>query len=158
MGSNLLKFDKPWTTEIASISTQPLFQNAVIRIEDPELVTRDYNIDTATWSYVGDPVVYPVGDEDGRARIIFPRAGVFSGGESQANATTINAVRIQVPHEVFRRIKRGLKVFVEECDENPSLIGRLFAITSDLQGSNSAARTFEASADVDAFIPEPDDG
>lgn len=147
------KFDKSWAQEIWEISTSPEFQNAVIRIEDPELVTRDYDFDTATWTYSGDGQVY-----SGRARIIFPRAGTFSGGESQANATTINAVRIQVPHEVTGGVKRGLKVFVDECEENPSLIGRLFAITSDLQGSTSAARTFEASADVDAILPGGDNG
>lgn len=138
-----------WADEIAEISELPEFQTAKIRIVDPNLITRDYNEDTATWTITGDGVIY-----DGRARVIPVRWGVHSGGESQANATTLSAMRVQIPRTGATdiRVNKGLKVFVDESPHNLSLVNRIFAVTSDLQGSSSASRTFECMADIDAAV------
>lgn len=142
-------FGKKWNDAISDVSTLPEFQTARIRIEDPSLLTKVYDIETATWVITGDAQVYPTGSEIGQARIIGVRWGVQSGGESQANATTITAVRIQVPQHAVGRIKRGLKVFVDEAPDNPTLKNFGFTITSDMQGSSAAARTFECALDLD---------
>lgn len=138
-----------WADEIAEISELPEFQTAKIRIVDPNLITRGYDQETATWTITGDGVIY-----NDRARIIPVRWGVQSGGESQANATTLSAMRVQIPRTLATdiRVNKGFKVFVDESPYNLSLVDRLFAVTSDLQGSNSASRTFECMADIDAAV------
>lgn len=138
-----------WADEIAEVSELPEFQTAKIRIVDPNLISRIYNEDTATWTITGDGVIY-----NDRARIIPVRWGVHSGGESQANATTLSAMRVQIPRTLATdiRVNKGFKVFVDESPYNLSLVDRLFAVTSDLQGSSSASRTFECMADVDASV------
>lgn len=141
-----------WADEIAEVSTQPRYQRAIIRIEDSSLLTQsDYDIETGEWTVEGDPVIYPVGDEDGRARIIGVRWGVQSGGESQANATTISAIRVQIPQHAVGRVKKGCKVFVESAP-NLVLSSYIFTVTSDMQGSSPAARTFECSLDIDVQV------
>lgn len=138
-----------WPDEIAEVSTQPQFQRAIIRILDPALLTEDdYDIDTGVWTTDGDAVIYPVGDEDGRARVIGVRWGVQSGGESQANATTLSAIRVQIPQRAVGRVKKGCKVFVESAP-NLVLESYIFTVTSDMQGSSAAARTFECALDID---------
>lgn len=133
-----------WADEIAEISTQPEFQSAQIRIGDPSILTsKTYDIETGKWTITGDPVVY-----EGQARIIGVRWGVQSGGESQANATTISAIRVQIPQHAVGRVKRGCKVFVESAP-NLVLSSYLFTVTSDMQGSSAASRTFECSLDID---------
>lgn len=136
-----------WADEVASVSTLPEFQRAVIRIEDRSLVTEDYDIETGEWTVVGDPVVY-----SGRARVIGVRWGVQSGGESQANATTLSAIRVQIPQHAVGRVKKGCKVYVESAP-NPVLQNYIFTVTSDMQGSSDAARTFECSLDIDVQVP-----
>lgn len=138
-----------WADEIAEISELPEFQRAQIRIVNPNLITRDYDEETAVWTITGGGVIY-----EGRARIIPVRWGVHSGGESQANATTLAAMRVQVPRTVSSdiRVNKGFKVFVDESPANLSLENRVFAVTSDLQGSSSASRTFECMADLDAAV------
>lgn len=144
-------FKTAWNDAIAEVSTREEFQTARIRIEDPSLLTQsDYDIETGEWTIVGDPVIYPVGDETGQARIIGVRWGVQSGGESQANATTISAIRVQVPQHAVGRVKKGCKVFVESAP-NTVLQGYVFTVTSDMQGSSDAARTFECALDIDSI-------
>lgn len=142
-----------WADEIAEESTKPEYQQAFIRIEDRSLLTQeDYDIETGEWTVVGDPVIYPVGDEDGRARVIGVRWGVQSGGESQANATTLSAIRVQIPQHAVGRVKKGCKVYVESAP-NTVLTNYIFTVTSDMQGSSDAARTFECSLDLDVQVP-----
>ena len=137
-----------WHDRIAGISTLPEYQRAVIRIEDRSLLTQeDYDIETGEWTVVGDPVVY-----SGRARVIGVRWGVQSGGESQANATTLSAIRVQIPQHAVGRVKKGCKVFVQSAP-NPVLQNYIFTVTSDMQGSSDAARTFECSLDIDVQVP-----
>lgn len=138
-----------WTDPIAEVSESPEFMTATIRIENPNLVTKDYDEDTNQWTIVGDPVIY-----DGRARVIPVRWGVQSGGESQANATTIAAIRVQIPRTAATdiRVNKGFKVFTEGVPNNLSLQNRMFTVSNDLQGSSSASRTFECAADVDAAV------
>lgn len=141
---------KPWFEQVADTSTRPEYQTAVIRIEDPSLVTSDYDIETGEYTDVGDPVIYPQTGEDGRARVIGVRWGVHTGGESQANSTSISAIRVQIPRGAVSRVKRGCKVYVESAP-NPVLQGYVFTVTSDMQGSSDAARTFECALDIDSI-------
>jgi len=137
-----------WSDEIAEITGSEEFQRARIRIEDSSLVTKVYDVETAQWEITGDPVIYPLAEENGQARIIGVRWGVQSGGESQANATTISAIRIQIPQHAVGRVKKGCKVFVESAP-NMVLTNYIFTVTSDMQGSSDATRTFECSLDGD---------
>jgi len=149
-----------WTAPIHAVSTQPRFQKSLIRIEDHSLINPgEYDVDTGTYTEpTGDPVVY-----EGQARLIGIRWGTFTGGESQANATTLSAIRVQIPKadETTVRVKRGCKIFVLESPNNPALNGLILTITSDLQGSSAAARTFEAALDADTTVVSsgvPQDG
>ena len=146
-------FKTAWNDAIAEVSTREEFQTARIRIEDPSLLVKGYDLETGKWTITGDAVVYPLADENGQARIIGVRWGVQSGGESQANATTISAIRIQVPQHVVGRVKRGLKVHVTSSPQNPTLTNFVFTVNSDMQGSAAAARTFECSLDLDYQVP-----
>lgn len=146
-----VSFAKPFYGIIADTSTRSEFQTARIRIEDPSLFTEsDYDIETGEWELSGNPVIYPVGTEDGRARIIGVRWGVQTGGESQANSTTISSIRVQLPRGGVDRVKRGCKVFVESAP-NPVLQGYVFTVTSDMQGASDAARTLECALDLDSI-------
>lgn len=136
-----------WSDRIAQVSTRPEFQRAQIRILDPSLLeNEDYDIETGQWSNQGDPLVY-----SGQARVIGVRWGVQSGGESQANATTISAIRVQIPQRAVGRVKKGCKVFVDSAP-NLVLSSYIFTVTSDMQGSSDAARTFECSLDIDSVV------
>ena len=153
------KFDTlTWNKRIAAKTGDRKYQVADIRIEDPSLLTEDYDVDTNTSTFSGESTIY-----EGQARIIGVRWGVQSGGESQANATTITAIRIQIPNPagfsedeanlgLFPRVNRGCKVFVTDSPENPVLTRYIFAITSDMQGSSAATRTFEAALDGDVSV------
>lgn len=144
-------FKTTWNDAIAEVSTREEYQTARIRIEDPSLLTQsDYDIETGQWTLEGNPLVYPLAGENGQARIIGVRWGVQSGGEAQANATTISAIRIQVPRGAVGRVKKGCKVFVQAAP-NPVLIGYVFTVSSDMQGASDAARTFECALDIDSI-------
>lgn len=137
-----------WHDAIAEISTRPEFQRAVIRIFDESAATlvTPYDIET------GIGPVYEGGDiYEGQARVIGVRWGVQSGGESQANATTISAIRVQIPQHAVGRVKKGCKVFVESAP-NLVLPSYIFTVTSDMQGSSPASRTFECSLDIDVQV------
>lgn len=146
----MLKFDTSWPQVIADISTRPEFQNATVRLEDPSLlVVGDYDIETGEQTVTGDPVIYR-----GRARIIGVRWGVESGGESQANAKTVKAIRIQFPYNSVGRVRKGFVLYVEDGGRNPNLENYLFTGASDIQGSASAARTVEFYVDSDVELPD----
>lgn len=140
-----------WTDAVRAISERPEFQTSVIRIEDPSLVTEgEYDPVTNTWGESsGDPVLY-----EGQARIIPVRDGSFTANDNQANPTTLVPIRVQIPRDASTdiRIRRGCKVFVVSAPDALHLTDRLFTISSDLQGSSAGARTFEAMADVDAYL------
>lgn len=145
------EFTDDWAEEIAEISTLPEFQTAVVRLIDPSTGNpASYNPDTGKWTAATNQIVY-----EGPARIIGVRWGVFSGGEAQANAQTISAIRVQFPRTkpdgttTFFRVKMGCKLFVTSAPRNPVLEELIFTVTSDVQGSSSAARTFEFSLDGD---------
>lgn len=135
-----------WSAEIAEESELPQYQTAEIRLVDTKKVTQVYNETTGKYVTLTDGIEY-----EGQARVIPVRWGVFSGGESQANATTLSAIRVQIPSTSGNiRVRKGWKVFVTQADRSPFLVGRIFAVTSDIQGSESASRTFQCEADGDA--------
>lgn len=149
----MISFSDDWAAEIAEESTKEEYQTARVRIEDPSQGTSEWDWTTATWTFTGDPVIYPLGDETGQARIIGVRWGVFTGGEAQANASTLKAIRLQLPYQAVGRVRKGFKVFVTSSPGNPTLENLVFTVTSDLQGATSAARTIEMALDGDVEIP-----
>lgn len=144
------KFTNDWASEIAEVTESPEFQTAQITITDDSLVTGgEYDPDTGETSPAeGDAVVY-----SGRARIIPINNGSFLRGDDQANATTITNIRVQVPYSLApERVRRGAKVFVDSAPYGPALIGRVFVVGNDLQGSSAASRTFDCHADEDVVV------
>lgn len=102
---------------------------------------------TDSWS------VIPVNDlvYSGQARFIPVRAGVWQGGEAQLNATTIRAVRFQLPRsETNIRIRAGAIVKIVTATFNKNLEGRTAKVDDDFQGSSAATRTFHATMDADS--------
>lgn len=88
---------------------------------------------------------------EGRARFIPVRAGVWQGGEAQLNATTIRAVRFQVPmDELPGRVYAGSIITFLTAPRNPNLVGRTAKVTDDFQGSMTASRTIHAMMDADS--------
>lgn len=137
-----------WSDEIAEVTESAEYQTAEIRIFDKSQATlvSEYDVDT------GLGPIYTGGDiYEGQARVIGVRWGVQSGGESQANATTISAIRVQIPQHAVGRVRKGCKVFVESAP-NMTLTNFIFTVTSDMQGSSAATRTFECSLDIDVQV------
>lgn len=88
---------------------------------------------------------------EGRARFIPVRAGVWQGGEAQANASTIRAVRFQIPHaNVSKRVNAGSIITIIKAKFNPSLNGRTAKSNDDFQGATAASRTIHATMDADS--------
>lgn len=133
-----------WTDEIAEITTSEEYQNATVTIYDGK-IELDYNFDKDTWSAPTVPPVY-----GGRARVKDIRWGVFSGGEGQANSKVVTAIRIQVPKNAVGKLPMGSTVIVTDNDDGLDIIGRLYRVNSDSQGSAQASRTFEAALDGDS--------
>lgn len=132
-----------WTDEIAEVSEQ--YQNAEVELLDPSLVTYGpFDPVTNKRTSTGDPLVW-----EGFARIIPPRWGVNRQGSDTGNASTQTSVLIQFPKKAFGRVKRGMKLTVVTCEDNPGLETMLFKVTSGLQGSNAASRTVEFAVDGD---------
>lgn len=146
----MFKFEESWTDEIAAETTKEEYQNCKITIFDPLDNRGVFDVDTNEWEYTGDLVPEYVG----RARIINVRWSVFSGGEAQANAFNISALRIQLPKNAISRVQKGWRVRVDEAPDNPALVKRLYAVSADPQGSASAGRTFEIALDSDAELKD----
>ncbi len=139
----MLKFDEDWPSEIAEISTLPEFQNAEVRITLP--TQGEYDVETGEWTDADPVVLY-----EGQARVIGVRWSVFYTGQTQGNSRTEKAIRFQIPYQGTDRVNTGAIVKVTSSPRNPVLLDYVFQITSDFQGSNSAARTFEAALSGDS--------
>jgi hypothetical protein len=161
-------FADTWDRRIASKTTDPRFQRSTVRFEDPSLLVPagEYDVETGEQEFTGDPVIY-----EGQARIIAINQASFNRNDDQANPTTLKAIRIQIPNGtdsegygedeyeedpyaggLLSRVKRGVKVYVIDNPRNPALNGLIFTISSDMQGSAAAARTFEAVLDLDVEV------
>lgn len=87
----------------------------------------------------------------GQARFIPIRSGVYQGGEAQLNATTIRAVRFQVPFAALPgRVHTGSIITITSAPYNPNLNGRTAKVNDDFQGSTTASRTINAMMDADS--------
>lgn len=138
-----------WTDEIASESEKQ--QNAdVTLVDDSLIVYGDYNPLTNQRPIVsGDPNVW-----SGKARIIPARWGVNRENDHTGNSMTVNSITVQIPKNAVGRMKRGIQLRVDACEDNPTLPGRLFTLTSDIQGGHAASRTFEFEMSGDAVVPD----
>lgn len=87
----------------------------------------------------------------GQARFIPVRASVWQGGEAQMNATTVRAVRFQVPRSARgTRFHAGAIVTITAAPFNANLEGRTAKVTDDFLGGTAATRTFHAMMDADS--------
>lgn len=87
----------------------------------------------------------------GQARFIPVRASVWQGGEAQLNATSIRAVRFQVPRSARgTRFHSGAIVTITAAPFNQNLEGRTAKVTDDFLGGTAATRTFHAMMDADS--------
>lgn len=137
-----------WAQAVADISTLAEFQNATIRIYDPTLISpNSYNIETGQFSQATENAVLYFG----RARGIDIRNPTQVGSGPLDNPSAIRWMCWQIPrggHDT--RIKPGCIIEVTDGDRNPALESLLIVIRDDIQGSNSAARTFNCSVNVEA--------
>lgn len=140
----MFEFPETWTDEIAELTTDPEYQNATVRIYDPSLVTETYDISTGVWNVTGNGDLY-----SGQARVVDIRWGVNRENSDTGNPTTIKNIRVQLPKNILGRLKRGMKMVVTSCTDNPSLETFLFSVSTDIQGSNAASRTIEFAVDGD---------
>lgn len=138
-------FPDTFEDEIAEVTTDAEFQNATVRLIDPSLVDRTYDIETDEFTENdADATLWT-----GQARIIGVRWGVNRENEDTRNSTALNTLRVQLPKSAVGRVKRGCKLVVTECTSNPVLETYLFSLTSDLQGSHAASRTLQFAMDGD---------
>lgn len=168
-----VSFSRDWNDIIAEESTKPDYQTCEIEIHDASAVRyagptypvdpdnpqsgEDLN-DLLTYAQAVNPKTNTVTARlvvsgvlwSGQARHIPVRAGIFTGGESQLNASNIRAARFQIPQNAGPTyIRKGLTVKFTAVPRNPSLVGRWATVDDDYQGSTAAARTFHASMDID---------
>lgn len=138
-----------WNGEIADVSEDEEFQNALISIEDPNADKGTYDVASGKWAREGvDTTLYR-----GPARIKEIRWGVYQKGEPQANPADRKSVRVQVPHEAFPdRLPTGTKIFVIRSRENPELQSHMIRVNNTFQGSSPASRTYDCSIDFDTVV------
>ena len=137
---------KAWYDEIADVTESEEYQTCEVLVEDISNATRTYDYENNKYTTTGITEVY-----SGQARYIPIRAGVWSGGESQLNATTTRAGRIQLPvSERGVRVHSGVIVTFSSAPINGSLAGRTAKVTDDFQGATSATRTFTIFMDADS--------
>jgi hypothetical protein len=142
-------FDIPWYDEIAEVTGTAEYQNAIVSIIDPSLITEVYDDETGDWESTGDGEVY-----EGQARVIPIREANNRENSDRGNAAAITAIRVQIPQLAVDRMKRGMKLFVTECPSNPALLSFVFSMKSDVQGSASATRTLQFAIDGDSVPAE----
>lgn len=146
----MYEFPTEWPDEIAEVSTLPEYQNATVTLIDPDLVVETYDTETGEYTVESDGEVW-----SGQARIIGVRWGVNRLNEDTWNADTQTSIRVQFPRDpelLDYRIRRGVVLRVDECVRNPVLQTYVLTATSDLQGSNSAARTVQFAMSSDAEV------
>lgn len=142
-----MRLAKTWADEIADVTSNRDYQTASILIQDLSGVSvGPINWETGKQTITGDPVdIYR-----GQARIIDIRSGTLIEGVDQSNATTLKAIRFQVPQRAVGHLHRGQKVRVTSCPANPTLERYVYRINDDVQGASAATRTFEAGVDLDS--------
>lgn len=141
------RFSYPnWADEIALTSSKPMYQLAEIAVLDPGLEYPEFDVDTGEFDRMfGYQYIY-----EGRARIIGVRWGNDRNNSQVANPSTTSSIRVQMPAEDLQRvIPRGAKIFIMKSEFNVALENRVLIVTSDLQGSSAATRTFECELDGD---------
>lgn len=140
-----------WADEIAELTELRAYQSADIRIWDPAAEEPEYDANTGRYTDVGRPrYIY-----EGQARVIGVRWGNDRTNTQISNPSTTSSVRVQIPQAALPvNIVRGTLVGVVGAPHNPSLVGKVFVITSDFQGGSAATRSFEAELNGD-FLAGP---
>lgn len=146
-------FNTDYAADIAAETGRAEWQNATIRIIDNR-IKGEKNIETG--EYEGSRLIKVY---EGQARVQPNRAGVDAYNQQQANKTTLESLRIQLPHEETAiLLHRGWKVFFLDVPRNRSLQRRVATVSEDTQSSHAATRTFDAFIDGDAVVEIIPDG
>lgn len=136
-------FANKWTDEIASVSSSPEFQTAVVTITYA-VSDGEYDIETGQ---SGDRVIETL--YTGQARVIAVRTSVFRQAAAQMNSHVSEFVRVQIPKNATGRVLTGAVVTINAAPDTPSLEGRRLMVNSDFHGASSATRTLECGYDND---------
>lgn len=136
-------FANKWTDEIASVSSSPEFQTAVVTITYA-VSDGEYDIETGQ---SGDRVIETL--YTGQARVIAVRTSVFRQAASQMNSHVSEFVRVQIPKNATGRVLTGAVVTINAAPDTPALEGRRLMVNSDFHGASSATRTLECGYDND---------
>lgn len=135
-----------WSEEIWHVTEREEFQTCEITVKDVSGYSEEFDPFTGKWTTSGTPITM----YSGQARFIPVRASVFEGGEGQANAMSVRAGRIQIPHsKVGILITSACVVEFTSSPLNGSLATRQARVTDDFQGSTTATRTFNVFLDAD---------
>jgi hypothetical protein len=141
-----IAFGKQWAQEVADVSNDREYQNALIKIIDPSLVVRSGTIQTGYTYDATNATKW-----SGQARISSMRSGTSFGGTTSTNPTNIKSMRVQIPYsETFQRVRRGWQVQVVDGGRNDRLTEYLSSVEADVNSSQVAALTFECSIDVES--------
>jgi hypothetical protein len=141
-----VSFTKPWSDEIAEITTKKPYQNAVIEIIDPSLMEETYDYTTNTYLSENDGVVYR-----GRARVGTRTGQLDVPPGDRGNPTGEKKVIFQIPPTAyFGPIQRNFRIRIVDGGESYALEFYMFTVSADVNSSHMASRTIEAIADVTA--------
>lgn len=139
-----------WTTEIADISTQVEYMNAVVNIVDPQLVTYSgaWDIDTNTPPTVINDGVIARGIS---ARVNWPLRAVADPGTKDGNPTEVRPGRMSIPWSQYSGpLRTGLQVHVIDGGDNPDLPRYVMRIEEAINASDAAARVMKVAIDGEA--------
>ena len=141
-----MTFTENWAQEVADVSGLPEFQNALIEIRDPSLISTTFNVKLGPSATVqtGNSVVW-----SGQARVADYRSVLSIGSPTAADPTTYKLMIVQIPYiPNFMHVKRGWQIRIVNGGRNASLEQYLFNVDSDIATSNVGSTTIHCSIDV----------
>lgn len=134
-----------WANVIGEVSDD--YKNATISLINPALVSSTFDVDTNSYTSVGNPVVAEGID----ARVQPVRLAVDVRAGSTGNPSGEIRIRVQIPRTAYSgKIQRGWLIRVTAADRNPELLDLLFVVDSDVNSSWRASHTVEATVNVEA--------
>ena len=141
-----------WTEEIYDLTSTTEYQNAIINICDPSLITTSWNIDTNTATPSGSAVLV----RGIQARVNWPLRAVTDPGTNVADPSIIRAGRLTIRYTDYPGpIRTGLVFIVTNGGDNPDLLRYVFRIDEAINSSNMATRVMKISVNGEAGVDNP---
>lgn len=141
-----------WTAEISATTMTTEYQNAVINICDPSLVSATWNIDTNTPSYTGSAVLA----RGIQARVNWPLRAVTDPGTNVGDPSIIRAGRLTVRYADYpHAIRTGFVFVVTDGGDNPDLLRYVFRIDEAINSSNMASRVMKITVNGESATDNP---